>query len=331
MRRKLNKILLGIGATVTGLAVYTATAYAVTKKFVKFALDRESPKTSEKSKKKISRTVIDPELMQKVQEKAEELKNSGCEVIEITGLDNEKLIGHFYRNENTDRIILAMHGWRTSWTRDFGVISEFWHKNNCSVLYVEQRGQNNSGGQYIGFGMLERYDCVEWLKWISENFSSDIPVYLAGISMGAATVLMASGLKLPLRVCGIMADSGYTSPHAIWKYVTENNLRLSYGMVGLLADDICRRKINMGTKDCSTVDALKKNKIPVLFVHGTADRFVPVEMTYENYMACAAPKELLIVPGAEHAKSYLLEKEKYEEAVKVFWNKYDKKINPNHN
>ena len=290
---------------------------------MKIALDREAPKTSEKSKKKISRTVVNEELTKKLLAMSEKLKNSDCEVIEITGRDGEKLIGHLHRCEKPSRIIVAMHGWRSSWSKDFGAISEFWHKNNSSVLYVEQRGQNNSGGQYIGFGMLERYDCVEWLKWIYDNFSKDIPVYLSGISMGASTVLMALGLELPGNICGIMADCGYTSPHDIWKHVTENNLRLSYGMVASMADDICRKKINMGTKDCSTIDALKQNKIPVLFIHGTADRFVPIEMTYENYLACIAPKELLVVPGAEHAKSYLTDKEKYESVVMSFWNKYD--------
>jgi fermentation-respiration switch protein FrsA (DUF1100 family) len=100
--------------------------------------------------------------------------------------------------------------------------------------------------------------------------------------MGAATVLMASGLPLPENVHGIMADCGFTSPHAIWKHVAEKNLHLSYGIIGKIASDMCRKKINMGPGDYSTTFALANTDIPVIFVHGSDDKFVPIEMTYEN-------------------------------------------------
>ena len=68
---------------------------------------------------------------------------------------------------------------------------------------------------------------------------------------------------------------------------------------------------------------MRECKVPVLFIHGTDDRFVPIEMTYENYKACVSPKRLLVVPGAEHAMSYLIDKESYEKTVKEFWNDFD--------
>ena len=73
---------------------------------------------------------------------------------------------------------------------------------------------------------------------------------------------------------------------------------------------------------------LSECKVPVLFVHGSDDHFVPVEMTYENYKACIAPKRLLIVPGAEHGMSYMVDKKSYEEAVKRFWNEFDEYKRP---
>ena len=79
----------------------------------------------------------------------------------------------------------------------------------------------------------------------------------------------------------------------------------------------------MGTKACSTVEALAQSKVPVLFAHGTDDHFVPVEMTYENYTACSAPKRLLIVPGADHGMSYFMEKQRYEQAMLDFWAEFD--------
>ena len=144
-----------------------------------------------------------------------------------------------------------------------------------------------------------------------------------GISMGATTVLMASGLDLPKSVHGVMADCGFTSPDAEWKHVMENNLHLPYRFHSRLADMMFSQKNSAHLTDYSTVDALRETELPVLFVHGTSDFLVPVEMTYENYQACRSPKRLLIVPGADHGVSYCVERERYEQAVKDFWRDFD--------
>ena len=326
MRKTTKKVLIGSGiAVASAAAIGAASSYAVTKYLMKIAMDREVPKIKnmEKAKDHV-RGIPDFDVFcEKLAAAGEALENSGCETVEISSYDGEKLIGHWYPAENAKRIIVAMHGWRSSWTRDFGVISRFWHDEGCSVLYVEQRGQNNSGGDYMGFGMMERYDCLEWVKWVNTRNDAGLPIYLAGVSMGAATVLMASGLELPANVHGIISDCGFTSPHEIWKHVVENNLHLSYGIVGNIASDICKKKIQMGAKDYSTVEALKTNKIPVLFIHGTDDHFVPVEMTYENYKACTAPKRLFVVPSADHGMSYTADEAGYQTALRDFWCSFD--------
>ncbi len=256
---------------------------------------------------------------------AKQLEEKDNKIISIMARDNTPLIGHWIPQKEAKRIIIAMHGWRSSWSKDFGLVSEFWEKNQCSVLYVEQRGQNNSGGDYMGFGLIERYDCLEWIRWVENNNPKNLGIYLCGISMGASTVLMASGLKLPWNVYGIIADCGFTSPYAIWKYVLRHNLHISYGVRSSLVDAICRRKIKMGTKDCSTVDALKNCDVPILLIHGTEDRFVPIEMSYQNYCACKAYKRIVVVPGANHGMSYYMDKELYESEVLHFWQKTNKK------
>ena len=253
----------------------------------------------------------------------EHLENSGCETVEISSYDGEKLVGHWHNCENPQRVIIAMHGWRSSWSKDFGLIADFWHSNDCSVLYAEQRGQNNSGGEHMGFGLLERFDCLEWAKWVNDRCGFRLPIYLAGVSMGATTVLMACGLELPDNVRGIIADCGFTAPDKIWKHVTEHNLHLSYGIRSAVANGICKRKIQVGANEYSTIQALQENKVPVLFIHGTDDHFVPVEMTYENYKACAAPKRLLVVPGADHGMSYVMDTKGYQAALLNFWMEHE--------
>ena len=174
--------------------------------------------------------------------------------------------------------------------------------------------------------MIERYDCLDWIKWVNENNDDNLPIYLAGVSMGASTVLMTSGFDLPDNVHGIMADCGFTSAKAIWKHVVENNMHLSYNIHSKMIEDLCKKKINLNSEDYTTLEALKENNIPVLFIHGTDDDFVPIEMTYDNYKACTAPKKLFVVPGATHAMSYIIDKDGYEKTVKDFWSIFDESI-----
>jgi len=323
--KKSNKtLLIGTSVLSLGMTAFAVASYSVTKRLVQIALDRELPKSSRRSRFKISGVTQKDPMGKKISEAAEKLKESCQKVVEIKGPNGEKLVGHLRYCENAQRILIAVHGWRSSWNNDFGMIADFWQENGCHVLYVEQRGQNGSEGEHMGFGMIERYDCLCWIDWVLENISPALPIYLAGISMGASTVLMTMGLSLPGNVCGVIADSGFTSAHDIWKHVTENNLHLSYRFMDAFANGMCRKKINMGTKDYSTKDALSNTDVPVLLIHGAHDKFVPVSMTYENYLAAKGQKELLIVPGAGHGRSYLVDKNKYETAVLDFWKRFDK-------
>ena len=325
MKKNTKKFMIGTGIAAGGITAAAAVSCKLTEKLVKVALDRELPKAPYKAENRLSGSSGQAkQLAENLKAAAHNLKNSDCQTVEITSYDGIKLIGHLRKCENEKRMMIAMHGWRSSWAADFGSVSDFWHANGCSVLYAEQRGQGQSGGDYMGFGMMERYDCLEWIKWANENGYDSLPIYLCGISMGASTVLMAAGLNLPENVHGIMADCGYTSPHAIWKHVANQNLHMSYGrFTAAVADDMCKKRIQMGAKEYSAADAMRECRVPVFFVHGTEDRFVPIEMTYENYKACKAPKRLLVVPGAEHGMSYLTDREAYEKAAKAFWKDFD--------
>ena len=326
MKKATKRIVIGAGTLAVGTTAASGVSRAITNYLVKIALDREIPKNVKNIGKAKERLVGAPEIQeiaQRMAEAANDLKESGCETIELTTHDGETLVGHWHFCENAKRTIIAMHGWRSSWANDFGRIAPFWHENSCNVLYAEQRGQGESGGDYMGFGLLERFDCLDWINWVNERCGTELPIYLGGVSMGATTVLMTAGLELPPNVRGIIADCGFTSPYAIWKHVAEHNLHVNYGLRAAAADDLCRKKIQFGSKEFSTVDAMKECAVPVLFIHGTNDAFVPIEMTYENYVACTAPKQLLVVPGADHGLSYFIERERYENAVREFWKAYD--------
>ena len=190
------------------------------------------------------------------------------------------------------------------------------------MLFPDHRAHGDSEGERIGFGVLERYDCVDWVNFVSDRYGKDVPIYLLGVSMGAATVLMASSLELPENVRGIISDCAFTSPDAIWCHVINNNIRLKSRVIYSLMKYIVYKKAHF-IHSVSTVDAVSKTKIPILFVHGDADKFVPIEMTYQNYNACASPKYLLTVKNAGHGMCYYTDPDRYREAVRSFFARYD--------
>jgi len=323
MNKSIRKLLIGGGAALAGAAALGALYRITANMFMDIALDRQQPKGAEKNKARLTGSEEFAAALDSLLDSAKTLEDKGLETVEITSFDGLKLVGHWYCPENPKRVIIAMHGWRSSWSNDFAPIADFWFENDCCVLFAEQRGQGKSGGDYMGFGLLERFDCLEWIKWANERTDKKYPVYLGGVSMGASTVLMTAGFDLPDNVRGIVADCGFTSPQAIWKHVAENNLHVPYGIYSNAARDLCRKKILVDHDSCTCPDALSRCRTPVLFIHGTDDHFVPIEMTYENYKACSAPKRLLVVPGAEHAMSYLVDKGGYENAVCSLWSEFD--------
>lgn len=316
------------GALALAVGACSATAvsissFAISKTLMDIALDRDAPKILDAVSQLISRSTRTNEFLREMERTEESLLEKENTPVTITAADGTQLRGHWIEAENPQRIIIAMHGWRARWSRDFGMIADFWADEGCSVLFAEQRGQNGSSDEHMGFGLTERYDCLEWAEWAS---GKGLPVYLAGISMGASTVLMAADLPLPGCVCGIMADCAYTSPNSIWRHVVHDNLHLPYALRKPIANLICKKKTGFGSEEYSTVSSLKAAKVPVLLIHGTDDNFVPVSMAYENYKACASPKRIFVVPGADHGMSYYINREGYENEMRSFWRDTEKSI-----
>lgn len=323
MKAKSSKkwLTASVVAAVTVSAV-AALSHYITKSLASLALERKEFPVDEDTASRVSGTDYQSAFYIQRREAAKRLRERPHAVVELRAGDGEQLIGHWFFREGSRRTIVAMHGWRSAWCEDFGLMADFWLAHGCNILFAEQRGQGSSGGDYMGFGLLERYDCAAWAAWTAEQ--CDLPIYLSGISMGAATVLMASALDLPDQVHGIMADCGFTSPHGIWEHVVKNNMGMSYsGVRQKTIEAICEQKLNGESAYYSCEDALRVTKLPVAFIHGSADRFVPVEMTYQNYQACSGEKRLLIVPGAGHGESYFTERQRYEKFVLDFWNNFD--------
>lgn len=322
MNKQEKRILIGSGITAAMVALAGSARQLASDYWVRLALDRKAPPHPPGMARRLVSGCMDERMLQRIRQAGHTLAARPHETVRLVGQDGTMLVGHWFPVKSPRRVIVAMHGWRSSWDNDFGMVADFFRNNDCSVLYAEQRGQGGSGGAYMGFGLTERYDCADWVRWVNHRTGAALPVYLCGISMGASTVLMTAGLALPRNVRGIIADCGYTSAVEIWKHVAKK-AGVSYGICGGPVGKMAKQRLHMAMDSASCADALSRAKIPVLLVHGSDDRFVPVEMTYANYKACAGPKRLLIVPGAEHGMSYLVDRTGYENAVRAFWTDFD--------
>lgn len=243
------------------------------------------------------------------------------EKIEIQSQDELELTGYLLEHPKAERMILMFHGWRGRWDKDGAALAHGLYEKNCSILMVNQRAHGSSGGKYIGFGVLERHDCQEWIHYLTEH-TKKLPIYLAGVSMGASTVLMAAGEELPERVKGVIADCAYTSPYEMVKIFAAKFMHMEGRKAENTVDAVnrlCKKKAGYDLREYSTLEAMKNCKIPVFFAHGTADHFVPYEMSVKNYEVCAGRKTLYTVQGASHTKSYISEPYRYMEAVMHFF------------
>ena len=321
MKKAAKRLAAGASAAaVCALAVYGTTSF-----LADIAMKREMPRlpgTGDGAR--LTGEAPNDAYRAAQREAAQRLATAPNETVSIRSRDGLTLVGHWVPCADARRVIIAFHGWRSAWYRDLALISPIWTREQCSVLYVEQRAQRESGGEYIGFGLTECGDCLDWTQWVIDRCGTELPIYLAGVSMGATTVLMAAGLGLPEAVHGIIADSAYTSPRDIWRHVARKNLHLPFVLGAAVADGICRRRLSVGSNEYSTVKALSVTDKPVLLIHGEDDHFVPVRMAYENYDACRTPCQLLIVPHADHVMSCYVDPKKYEEALRLFWNAFDR-------
>ena len=239
-----------------------------------------------------------------------------CQQVTITSYDGTRLTGRYYHVRDGAPLQIQLHGWRGSAIRDFCGGNKLARERGFNTLVPDQRAHGKSGGRTITFGLRERYDCLCWIKYACDRFPGT-PIVLAGVSMGASTVLMAAGLDLPDCVKGVIADSPYSSPAGIIRKVCRD----AHVPPALMFPFIRLGGRLFGRFDITETDVvteIRKAKIPILLIHGEADGFVPCDMSREIFDACPAPKMRATFPGADHGISYIVDQAGYARAVDRF-------------
>lgn len=244
--------------------------------------------------------------------------------VHIASYDGLKLHAVYFppveKKDGPVRLVICFHGYTGEGSNHIAM-TEYFLKHGYGVLLPDARAHGQSEGKYIGFGCLDRKDALSWIKWAIEKCGKDVEIMLHGTSMGGATVLMTSGLNLPSNVKGIISDCGFTSAKEVFTYVLNTMYHLP-AFPAIQGADIMNRKLaGYGTDECNAKREVRKATVPILFIHGDADTFVPPYMCDELYESCASPKMKLIVKGATHAESYYKDMEAYERAMDEFANK----------
>lgn len=246
--------------------------------------------------------------------------NENAKEIEI---QNKKINLNAYEIQNkkeSRKWVVAVHGYTDS--AYFMVNSAKMFLNyGYNVLIPDLRAHGKSGGKYIGMGWLDRLDLILWIDYLIATYGN-IKIILYGISMGAATVMMTSGEKLPSNVRVIIEDCGYTS---VWEEFA-GKLKTLFHMPKFPAlynaNLITKIKAGYSLKKASAIKQIKKNKIPTLFIHGDQDKFVPFYMLDKLYNAANCEKEKLVIKNAGHAEAQWIDSEKYWRTVKRFIKRY---------
>lgn len=253
----------------------------------------------------------------KSRQRAKNLEKTVTQRYEITADDGAKLVGHYYPCDNAKRVVIAVHGWKSSWSYDFNAQAEFLHNNACNVLFIELRAHGESEGRYMYYGKQERFDLQKWAELAEKEIADGLPIYFYGMSMGSTLSVMASDL-FGSSVKGIIADGVTPTPRIVMKSIVKS-INLSPALFYWQIRIDLRLRLKCDDNDYTALMALENCKTPILMPYGTADVLTTPAMSMQVFDKIKAPKKAVRFDGAGHMKSYYTDPEKYQNALLQFF------------
>ncbi|BDR57550.1 alpha/beta hydrolase [Xylocopilactobacillus apis] len=196
--------------------------------------------------------------------------------------------------------------------------AHMFHHMGFNVLMPDSRGHGDSCDNYISFGWLDHYDLLAWINMVLHRIGPKSQIYVLGVSMGGANVLMLAGEKLPTQVKGIIADCGYSSLNEEFEYLAHKQTKLPVKPILKIMSSINKIKNGFSFDVVNSVKQLKKSTLPIFIIHGAKDEYVPTYMAYKNYNAIPGKKKIWIVPNAGHTMAFCIDPREYHKQVADF-------------
>ncbi|MBQ6153767.1 MAG: alpha/beta hydrolase [Ruminococcus sp.] len=263
-------------------------------------------------------TFGDGRFDKEIHDLTDEMKRRPFEEILIKSYDGKRLRAKLYRGKAGAPVDICCHGYRGLGVRDYCAMGKYLIEKGDNVILIDHRAHGYSGGRTICYGIRERRDVQKWAYKVAEMFGDETDIYLYGISMGAATVLMTSSLKLPKNVRAILADCPYSSPKKIIKSVVRGMklpVNLVYPLIWL--SGVVYGGLRIPPHFCAA-NEVKNTSLPILIIHGADDTFVPASMSEEVAKANPELIERHTIEGADHGLSYMVDRERYIQIVEEF-------------
>lgn len=318
---KQKRILLALASSV----LLTGTYFGVGNYFYNFALNAKEEKEFLEDNPHLERSeAIHPEAEEAAWQDDKAFYEKNTPVSWSVQSQDElelKLHADVYPNEEAGpKWAIVLHGYTSRsegmvrWIRGF-------HEQGYQVLAPDLRGHGDSEGDYIGMGWHDRMDLLAWIEEVI-RMQPDAEIALFGVSMGAATVMMAAGEELPSNVKVIVEDSGYSTVSGVFTYQLADLFGLPEFPFLNAASTVTQLRAGYDLYAASALEQVVKSKTPMLFIHGDQDTFVPFKMMEEVYTAAAVEKEKLIVPGAGHTEAVMVAPDLYWATVWDFVGRY---------
>lgn len=247
----------------------------------------------------------------------EEMKKIPFKRLEVTSFDGLKLVG-FLMEGNPKEVVICVHGYKSDMYSDYADKIKIYQDRGSTVLFLNDRAHGESEGKYLGFSEHDRRDVEKWVELINSMYDNP-DIYLHGVSMGGATVIHCANMHLK-NVKGIIDDCGFNSIEGISKALMNDMYHMPYFPLGYIAWfwalllNKCSFNKSVGEK------CVAESDVPILFIHGKEDNFVPAYMSQNMYDACNSPKELHMIDNCGHAAAYMVATEEYTDAVNRLMN-----------
>ncbi|WP_022772166.1 alpha/beta hydrolase [Butyrivibrio sp. AE2015] len=242
----------------------------------------------------------------------------------IESIDQLKLHASFIpAKEKTNKYVILIHGiWDNHESN--GIYAKHYLEKGLNVLLPDLRGFGKSEGKYIGYGLDDRLDIMEWIYWIIKR-DPQAKIILHGMSMGAATTLMTTGEKLPDNVKAAIADSSYSTLREQFAS-TYKSFKGSFVPIPIaiaIARAVILIRSGYDINDASPIKAVASSSTPTLFIHGDDDTFIDPHMCSRLYEAASCPKQYCMILGAGHIESVVKDPENYWKKISEFLTKIE--------